>query len=71
MKKIKTLKLESSTRATLGGTPYDVIANGENIGTIAVIDEDDKLDNTVKLLIRKGFEISDPYEVYDLLGMEV
>ena len=69
MKKIKTLKLETSSRATLGGTPYDVIANGENIGTIAIIDEDDKAANTIKLLLDKGFEF-DPYEVYDLLGME-
>nr|DAE44765.1 MAG TPA: hypothetical protein [Caudoviricetes sp.] len=70
MKKIKTLKLESSTRATLGGTPYDVIVNGENIGTIAVVDEDDIIDNTRKLLNRKGFTIS-PNRLYSLLGIEV
>ena len=69
MKKIKTLKLESSSRATLGGTPYDVIANGENIGTIAVVDEDDTVASTIKLLLDKGFEF-DPYEVYDLLGID-
>ena len=69
MKKIKTLKLETSSRATLGGTPYDVIANGKNIGTIAIVDEDDKAANTMRLLLDKGFEF-DPYEVYDLLDVE-
>lgn len=70
MKEVKTLKLEVSSWATLGGMPYDIIVNGENIGTIAVVDEDDIIDNTYKLLDRKGFTIS-PRRLHSLLGIEI
>ena len=70
MKEIKTLELKSSSSATLGGTPYDVIVNGKCAGTIAVIDEDDMLEGTIKILVENNYSVN-PYEVADMLGIEL
>ena len=70
MKEIKTLELKSSSSATLGGTPYDVIVNGKCAGTIAVIDEDDILEGTIKILVENDYSVN-PYEVADMLSIEI
>lgn len=70
MKKINSIELRNSN-GSLGGTPYDLIVNGCWVGTCAAVDNDDLCSYPIEILIKKGYEIPDIYELMEMLDLDM